>query len=587
MNCNNPIFNSLYHCASKNPDGPAFIHGTTPISWRELWRSVARVAAYLQSVGVVKGDRIAFLLANSPDFIICNAACHVIGAIVVPLGTRLRPTEIEAHLQEVTASVLIFDTRFDAAVGQIETAGMKLISSTASTLSCSGVLNEICNSSLYDHPRIVEMTSADVGVLLFTSGTTGKPKAVALQIGSFTRMLARMILGFLIQANKAPIDDVRLSHLQRVTPLPVMGMLVKIVRSKLFGYLINAVPAAVWIFLIEQVLRSPALLACGYRYPLKVMLPSMPFYHAAGYQILSMMNVLGCLCLVLDTELHLDPDRILQLSAQHRVIAMANVPYGWRKIIAAAEKGDCHRGALGWLFSGASNCDKGTKKRILEFFKGALFLDILGMTELATCAAIKIDGSSHSLARNSAGDFVIKVKIMDGAGSELATGEVGEICYDATAVMSSSFSAGDCLTHASIRDGWLHSGDLGYISESGELFVVDRIDSIINSGGEKISPQEVEQALREHADIEDACVYGIPDPDWGQKVCAMVKTIENKTLTAQELKVFLGSRLAGFKLPKQISFVGELPVQPTGKTKRCDINLPVAVPFVPKVKKAY
>jgi O-succinylbenzoic acid--CoA ligase len=159
------------------------------------------------------------------------------------------------------------------------------------------------------------------------------------------------------------------------------------------------------------------------------------------------------------------------------------------------------------------------------------------------------------------------VQIVDPQGQELPFGEIGEIAISGPTVMRGYYRQPDA-TAQTLRAGTLYTGDLGYLDDEGDLWVVQRRADLIISGGENIYPIEVERALREHPAVADACVVGLDDAEWGQRVAAMVVRREALPVTEAELIAFCRTRLAGYKQPRQIRFVEALPQTASGKVRR-------------------
>jgi O-succinylbenzoic acid--CoA ligase len=163
-----------------------------------------------------------------------------------------------------------------------------------------------------------------------------------------------------------------------------------------------------------------------------------------------------------------------------------------------------------------------------------------------------------------------EVKIVDGTGQTLVAGNIGEITVHGPSVMD-GYERNPNATNASFQDGWLHTGDLGYLDSGGDLWVVNRRTDLIISGGENVYPAEVEVVLMEHPDVAEACVVGIPDDEWGQCVTALVVARPDSTLDETELENFASEKLPGYKRPLYFKFESELPRNATGKVDRAHV----------------
>jgi O-succinylbenzoic acid--CoA ligase len=169
---------------------------------------------------------------------------------------------------------------------------------------------------------------------------------------------------------------------------------------------------------------------------------------------------------------------------------------------------------------------------------------------------------------DSAGKALFPVELrIDANGRAAQAGEIGEIIVRGPSVML-GYADRPGETAEAIRDGWLHTADLGYLDGAGYLHVVERRDDLIISGGENVYPAEVESVLLAHPAVEDAGVIGLPDPVWGQTVAAAVKVRAGARVTEEEVKAFCDGRLAGFKIPRRVWFVATLPRSSAGKLIR-------------------
>jgi acyl-CoA synthetase (AMP-forming)/AMP-acid ligase II len=156
---------------------------------------------------------------------------------------------------------------------------------------------------------------------------------------------------------------------------------------------------------------------------------------------------------------------------------------------------------------------------------------------------------------------------VDEQGREVKPGEIGEILYKSSTVMKGYYKEED-KTAEVMDDGWFKGGDLGYVDENGEIRTVDRKKECINTGGEKVFPLEVEQVICQHPKVDDVCIIGVPDEEWGSAVRAVVVVKDGETMTAQEVMDCCRGEVAGYKVPRSVVFVEELPFSPVGKMLR-------------------
>jgi acyl-CoA synthetase (AMP-forming)/AMP-acid ligase II len=165
----------------------------------------------------------------------------------------------------------------------------------------------------------------------------------------------------------------------------------------------------------------------------------------------------------------------------------------------------------------------------------------------------------------------IAIAIMDDAGKILEAGEEGEICVQGARIMSEYYKQKEA-TAAAIHDGWLHTGDVGYLDDEGYLFITGRKKDLIIRGGENISPGEIEATLDEHPKVEESAIIGVPDPDWGEVIKAIIVPRNGEAIEPQEIIDYAKARLASYKAPAYFAFVDELPRNPMGKVLKTELR---------------
>jgi long-chain acyl-CoA synthetase len=208
-----------------------------------------------------------------------------------------------------------------------------------------------------------------------------------------------------------------------------------------------------------------------------------------------------------------------------------------------------------------------------SFTQGYGLTETLEATFL-TAADHVLDGTPAQRRRlESAGREAIgaEIRIVDEAGRDLACGQVGEILVRSRSVIDGYWRQPEAGAEV-IRDGWFHTGDLGYLDDERYLFVVDRKKDMVVTGGVNVYTKEVETVLYQHPSVREAAVYGVPDETWGERVTAAVSVREGKETSAAELVDFCRERLAGFKLPKRVVFLDELPKNPSGKILKRELR---------------
>ena len=208
---------------------------------------------------------------------------------------------------------------------------------------------------------------------------------------------------------------------------------------------------------------------------------------------------------------------------------------------------------------------------------GCEFLQVYGLTE-TTGAGTLLPHDDHDPARGklrSCGKPAPghEVRVVDGEGRPLPTGEVGEIQIKAPSVMKGYWNK-DEATRKAISEGWFATGDAGFFDAEGYLYIHDRVKDMIVSGGENVYPAEVENAIMGHPAVGDVAVIGVPDPRWGEAVKAIVVKKPGLEADPADIIAFARERIAGYKLPKTVDFIDVLPRNPSGKVLRKDLRTP-------------
>ncbi len=272
-------------------------------------------------------------------------------------------------------------------------------------------------------------------------------------------------------------------------------------------------------------------------------------------------------------------EAVLDLLEDRRVTNAVFVPTMLQMLAAVPGAAGRDFSALRSIAYGASPITTPVLKAALRTFRCALF-GIYGLTE-TTGAAVQLDAADHDpdgprerLLRSVGRPYPwVQLRIVD-PDTRAARGphEVGEIWLRAPNVMAGYFNRPDETAAALTADGWLRTGDGGYLDDAGYLFLTDRIKDMIVSGGENVFPVEVEEALSQHPAVDQVAVIGVPDERWGETVKALVVQRAGTTASADELTAFARERLAGYKLPRSIAFVDDLPRTPSGKVLKRELR---------------
>ncbi|MDP9889476.1 o-succinylbenzoate--CoA ligase [Pseudarthrobacter enclensis] len=488
------------------------------LTYEELADRTDRLANALRVRGVAKGDRVAYLGENHPSFVETFFACGLLGAIFVPLNTRLAPPELQFQLQDSGARLLVNASSLEpSASAAVEATGVthRLViaddggtePSAAEPPAAVGHsvtvehYGEALQAATPDHPDVA-VGHDDGAMILYTSGTTGKPKGALLTHGNITWNCINTVVDMDINRND-------------------------------------------------------------------VALMISPLFHVASLDMGLLPMLLKGATVVLEAKF--DPARVLELIREHKVTTLNGVPTTFQLLCEDR----------GWDTADLSSLDKLTcggsaiPQRVLDAYedRGIGFTSCYGMTETAPgVTMLPVDRSRDKAGSAGLPHFFTDVRIADPLGGVVAPGEVGEIQISGPNVIMEYWNRPEA-TAASYSDGdWFRSGDMGYRDGEGFLFVSDRLKDMIISGGENIYPAEVEAVISEHRAVGSVAVIGVPDDKWGEVPQAIVTLREGESLTAEQLRGFLDGRLARYKIPKTLVVVDDMPRTASGKIRKMELR---------------
>jgi acyl-CoA synthetase (AMP-forming)/AMP-acid ligase II len=344
-------------------------------------------------------------------------------------------------------------------------------------------------------------------------------------------------------------------------------------------------PKLVWRFLLGGVKISGnldvrvamirALMKTPKGQPKMTMLIIPPLFHLASYALFMVQWLYSGSPIVFPKSKSFDPSEILELIERERVVFLFLVPTMWKRLLEHPDIEKYDLSSLKIAVTGAALMRAKYKKQILRYFPNAMVLDAFGQTEMAPVTSIKISAEEDKVKDRSVGQTLsgIEVRIVDEEGKGLPDGEIGEILYRGPTIMKGYYKDPEKTKLAIDEEGWFHSGDLAYRGPDGEIYTVERKKACINSGGEKIFPLEVEEVIMDHPKVDNVCVIGIPDEEWGETVRAVVvPKNEVKDLTQGEIIEWCVGKIASYKKPRSVVFTKELPLSPVGKVLRAKIK---------------
>ncbi len=306
-----------------------------------------------------------------------------------------------------------------------------------------------------------------------------------------------------------------------------------------------------------------------------ISLVAMPCFHigGTGWGIMGLYN--GAKGIVMR---EFDPLLVLGYIEVYRITKIFMVPAAMQIVVSQPKARSVDFSCLKYILYGASPIPLDLLRTCMEVF-GCGFVQMYGMTETSG-TIVALPPEDHDPQGNermrSAGKPMpgVEVAILDAQGHRLPPREVGEIATRSVANMVGYWNLPEATAETLSQDGWLRTGDAGYMDEDGYVYIHDRVKDMIISGGENIYPAEVENAIFGHPDVADVAVVGVPSEKWGEEVLAIVVPREGTAPTSDDIIAFARTRIAGYKCPKAVSFIDSLPRNPSGKILRRELRAP-------------
>ncbi|MHB8529535.1 MAG: class I adenylate-forming enzyme family protein [Caulobacteraceae bacterium] len=526
-----PSLRAVVEAARGHGEKTFLVHEDERVSFETFFRAVAALARALRAEGVAKGDRVAIVMRNLPEWPAAFYAAASLGAIVTPLNAWWTGPELEYGLTDSGSKVAFLDAE------RLERLAEHLPNCPdLKRVFVSRELDEIANpliakletiigppqdwATLPDQPLPpVEMGPEDEATIFYTSGTTGKPKgALATQRNINSNIMAgacSAARSFLRRGETPPEAD---PDAQRATLL------------------------------------------------------SVPFFHATGCFAILNPSLMGGAKLVMMRKW--DPIRAFELIEREKISSAGGVPTIAWQLIEHPLRGNYDLNSLESVAYGGAPSAPELVRKIRETFPNSAPGNGWGMTETsATATSHGAEDYEHRPDSCGPPVPVTDLKIMDVEGErELPVGEVGELWCKGPQVVKGYWNKPEA-TAQTFRNGWVRTGDLARLDEEGFCFIIDRAKDMLIRGGENIYCIEVENALYDHPAVMDAAVVGIAHKTLGEEPAAVVTLKPGAAASEEELRAFVAARLAAFKVPVKILFWSEtLPRNANGKIVKAELR---------------
>ncbi len=488
------------------------VDGDKAFTYRQINERANRLANGLLGLGLKKGDKAAFMADNCHAYVEAYFGPAKAGLVLVPVNARFNAGEVAYTLNHSESDVFIYQEQFDDLVKKVRpdlTTVKHLVRIGGADQGVHGY-EELLESSRSEEPD-VPIDSDDLAMIMYTSGATGVAKGVVMTHRG------------LISATDCQVHELRIV-------------------------------------------------------PEDINLLVMPMFHAGGYWPTMAHCFTGAKTIILS---RFDEEKVLRTVEKEKVTVLNLVPTTLRRILVRPDLKEYDLSSLRVLMYAGAPIPLHQLKEAMGALGPHRFYTGLGATEASTGGLLAFSTAEHALAldgpladklgsvgRDSTG---VEVRIIDDNGQELPNGKIGEIIARGDHISLGYWKMPE-ETADVFKDGWLHTGDLGYRDEDAYVFIVGRKKDIIISGGENISSLEVEETITQHPAVAEAAVIGVPDELWGEAVKAVVALKPNEDVGQEELIRFCRDRLAAYKCPKSVDFLPEIPKNAAGKLAKGELK---------------
>lgn len=501
MNYN--VVANLVRQVAVRPAHTAIVFENVRWSYAELDKAVSATSSVLRNAGVGRGDRVAILGMNSDEFVIAQLAIGRLGAVAVLLNYRLTAEELKYLLGDSEPVALLLDEEYLSISDELmaSTASISFSALLYAESRKEESLGRLREPFIGVDVEDAHMDADDLDRILYTSGTTSRPKGVMLTHG-------------------------------------------------------NA-----WWNTLTMMLEG----CCS---PDERTLVFAPLYHIGAQDLpgTRVFAVGGTMVIMR----RFDVEGVLRQIQEHAITGMVLVSTMIHMLIDLPTRLDFDTSSLRWMIFG--QVPENMLLEVRKIFPRAAIKNSYGLTEVCSMAT-SIDDENQRRFPLSPGKVVatLEMKIVNDDGSEVEQGKLGEILLRGPKVMRGYWRLPD-VTAETLQNGWLHTGDVGYVDDNGFLYVVDRKKDMIRTGGENVSSQEVERVIYEMGTVAEVAVVPKPDAKWGEIIKAVVVPRPGETLTEEQVVAHCRKHLASYKQPRLVEFRTELPRNPSGKVLKRELQ---------------
>jgi len=502
-----------YH-ATRRPHSPALEASDHTWDYRTLVARSHAVAQTLLDLGVAEGERVGVLGLNSAAHLAVVLGASRIGAVTVSANFRLAPAELAFVLDDAEITVLfVTDNSIDDVITKTLASRNRATRLIAARADAEQKLDQVLARTVDPVVRDALLHESSPVLQLYTSGTTGKPKGAVLShrnMSSLTNMMA-------------------------------------ICNDNIYG-------------------------------PRTVCLVVAPLFHIGGMGVVYIGLAHGCNNIMHEA---FDPLRVVNAIQDERVATMFMVPAMIQAIVKMVPNvRDYNFSTLTLIAYGASPISVSLLEEAMDVF-GCDFSQVYGMTE-TTGTVIALPPEDHERALREKPELLTscgracagnEVKIVDEHGHRVPANETGEICLRSASNMVEYYNRPEA-TQATIQDGWVFTGDAGFMDDEGYVYLRDRLKDMVVSGGENIYPVEVENVLAGIPGVVEVAVIGIPDETYGEALLAFFAMKPDHAIDVDSMVEFCRSKLAGYKIPRHLELIDALPRNPSGKILKTVLREP-------------